>query len=332
MKTEAFFLKDKKFALGPHEVVCAPDEVLIEVEAFGLNYAEVMARRGLYRDAPPDPAVLGYEVVGHIIEVGAHSDSTLLGKRVMAFTRFGGYARHVTTKVNAVINVGEEAAIDLLALCVQGVTAYYMAAYLAPVRPGDRVLVHAAAGGVGSLLIQLAKNAGAEVIAKVGGDHKVDQCKQLGADRVIQYKQADYVQEIKRLGALDVSFNPVGGATAKQDFQLLGAGGRLVLFGGSELGTAPYGLFSKLNFVRKMGIQLPIALMMSSRSVLGVNMLRIADQKPEVLKHCLDAVFNLYTAGKLQPLSGKLFEHTAFTEAHQLLESGASVGKIGVRF
>lgn len=335
MKTEAFFLNEKKFSFGAHEVSCASDEVLIEVEAFGLNYAEVMARRGLYRDAPPAPAVLGYEVVGRIVDCGLSTDSSLLGQRVMAFTRFGGYARHVVSKADAIIPVGNQAAIELLALCTQGVTAFYMAKFLAPVRPGDRVLIHAAGGGVGSLLIQLAKDAGAMVIAKVGSDHKIETCQKLGADSVIQYKHGDYEMALKQIlgeEKLDVSFNPVGGRSAKQDFRLMGAGGRLVLFGGSELGQAKFGFFSKLNFVRKMGLLLPIGLMMSSRSILGVNMLRIADQKPLVLKYCLDEVFKLYMEGKLKPLPGRLFTHTQFDEAHQLLESGESVGKIAVSF
>ena len=178
METEAFVLC--KF--GPsaqafeRKIVEIPaldsDEVLIESEAFGLNYADVMARRGLYREAPAFPCVIGYEVVGTIIQTGSSVDITLIGKRVVAFTRFGGYAKHVITTKDAIAEIGKMPVNDALALATQGVTAYYMANYISPVRTGEHVLIHAAAGGVGTLLIQLAKQAGAIVIAKVSSKEK----------------------------------------------------------------------------------------------------------------------------------------------------------------
>jgi NADPH:quinone reductase-like Zn-dependent oxidoreductase len=139
-------------------------------------------------------------------------------------------------------------------------------------------------------LIQLAKLKGAEVFAKIGDESKRSLVKELGADHVVNYKQSDYGQAIQSiLGSdrLDVSYNPVGGSTSKTDMHLLGSGGRLVLFGGSELGRAKWGIFSSLNFVRKMGLIIPVGLMMRSKSVLGVNMLKIADNRPKVLQHCL---------------------------------------------
>ena len=148
------------------------NDVLIETEAFGLNYADVMARRGLYREAPAFPCVIGYEVVGTIIQTGSSVDITLIGKRVVAFTRFGGYAKHVITTKDAIAEIGKMPVNDALALATQGVTAYYMSNYISPVRTGEHVLIHAAAGGVGTLLIQLAKQAGAIVIAKVSSKEK----------------------------------------------------------------------------------------------------------------------------------------------------------------
>ncbi len=340
MKTEGYFLIKKgdakqAFELRSFELpALKSNEVIVEVEAFGLNYADVMARRGLYREAPPMPCIVGYEAVGKVIEVGHNADQSLVGKRVLAFCRFGGYAKHLITNDYAVVPVANEEAIELLALSTQGVTAYYMAEYLTPVYERDTVLVHAAAGGVGTLLIQMAKRRGATVIAKVGRTEKEALVKELGADAVVNYRTGDYVEQVEKAlngGRLDVSYNPVAGSTYKKDMSLLGSGGRMILFGGSELSGSKLGILSALSFVFKMGRIMPIALMMRSKNILGVNMLKIADNKPEVLKHCLREVVKLYQSGDLKPQSGGMYEADKLAEAHAMLESGNSTGKIGVR-
>ena len=196
--SQAFFLHKKGTSEEAFDLrefqINAPvkQEVLIEVESFGLNYADVMARRGLYKEAPAFPCVVGYEVVGKIIQLGTEADQSLLGKRVMAFCRFGGYSKHVITNDFATVVVNDQPASELLALCTQAVTAYYMAIYLTPIHKGDKVLIHAAAGGVGSLLIQMAKHRGATVIAKVGRKEKEDFVRNLGADFVVNYNDVDY--------------------------------------------------------------------------------------------------------------------------------------------
>ncbi len=307
--------------------------MLIESEAFGLNYADVMASQGLYREAPPKPCVVGYEVVGKVIEVGDPENADLIGKRVLAFCRFGGYAKHVVTEHYAIVPIENFPAGEALALCTQGVTAYYMAYYLSPVRAGERVLIHAAAGGVGNLLVQMCKNEGAEVFAKIGSSKKVELVKNLGADHVIDYSQGDYADKIaKILGnhRLDVSFNPVAGDTFKKDFKLLGSAGRMFLFGGAQLTSGKWGILSGINFLLKMGRPLPIGYMMRSKSLMGVNMLKIGDNKPEVLSLCLKEVFEMYKQNKLKPEVGGEFPVTEFNKAIMELASGKSTGKIAV--
>ena len=341
MKTEAMVLvrkgdADQAFERRPIELrELASNEVLIESEAFGLNYADVMARRGLYREAPPMPCVIGYELVGTVSSVGSAVDKTLIGQRVVAFCRFGGYGKHVVTWDYAVVTIGEMNAEEALVLCTQAVTAYYMAEFLSPIQDGEKVLIHAAAGGVGTVLIQLAKLKGAEVFAKIGDESKRSLVQELGADHVINYKTADYGQEIKKINGtdrLDVSYNPVGGSTSKTDLHLLGSGGRLVLFGGSELGRAKWGVFSSLNFVRKMGLIIPVGLMMRSKSVLGVNMLKIADNRPKVLQHCLLQVVEMYQKGKIKPQVGGVYPIENLHKAHADLEGGKTVGKLTVKW
>ena len=202
--TEAFLLKEKgnpekAFLLSTISIETPKsDEVLIEVTSFGLNYADVMARNGLYKEAPPMPCVIGYEAVGTVTEVGRDVEKSWIGKRVVAFTRFGGYSKKVTTKVSAITEIDDLDAATALSLCTQSVTAFYMANYLAPIHRNEIVLIHAAAGGVGSILIQLAKKAGATVIAKIGNESKHELVKKLGADCIINYNQSNYISEVEK--------------------------------------------------------------------------------------------------------------------------------------
>jgi len=326
---------DRAFRIAEIELSSPKEnEVLIEVEAFGLNYADVMARKGMYRETPTLPCTLGYEVLGKVIAVGSQTHASLLNKRVVAFTRFGAYAKHAITFVDALAEVGDEIdANTALALVVQGVTAYYMSSYISPIRENENVLIHAAAGGVGSLLIQMAKNAGATVIAKVSSDTKKQYCIDLGADYAINYKTHSYADEVtKCIGKqqLHVSYNPVGGSTFKEDRKLLGTASRLFLYGGSQLSEGKLGFVSQLNFLFKMGVIVPIFSSMQSKSFIGINVLRIADLQPKTLKKCLDAVITLYNEKRIQPQNGGTFQFNELVKAHQLLESGRSTGKIVV--
>ena len=341
INTEAVVLIQKGKAQNAFEIrkiqLVEPNdnEVLIEVESFGLNYADVMARNGLYREAPPLPCVIGYEVVGKVTKVGSKVSSDWLGKRVVGFCRFGGYAKHVVTSETAIVEIEDMNPGDALSLCTQSVTAYYMANFISPIRAGDHVLIHAAAGGVGTILIQLAKKMGAVVYAKIGSELKYDVVKSLGADFVINYKQSDYVTQMEHYlnGArLDISYNPIAGATFKKDFKLLGSGGRLLLFGGAEMSGTKWGILSTLNFVRKMGMVIPIGLMMRSKSVLGVNMLKIADNKPQIMMHCLQQVVQLYKAGEIVPQIGGNYPISEIAKAHEELESGTTIGKLAIHW
>lgn len=337
MNSEGYFLVKKGNAQEAFELrnfeLKAPliDELVIEVEAFGLNYADVMARQGLYREAPAFPCIVGYEVVGKVVGCGNVADKHWLGKRVVAFTRFGAYAKHAITKNYAVVAIGDLNAGKALALATQYVTAYYMVHRAANVHPGERVLIHAAAGGVGIALIQLLKLRGAEIYAKVSSDSKMNLVKSLGADFAVNYKKADYkeqIQDLLKSNRLDVSFNPVAGSTFKKDWHLLGTGGRLVLFGGSELSNGKWGLLSTLNFVRKMGVVIPIGLMMRSKTMIGVNMLKVADFKPQVLTQCLNEVVTMLAEGVIDPVVGGVYAHHELPKAHEALEQGNTTGKL----
>jgi len=311
------------------------DDILIKVEGFGLNYADVMARNGLYREAPKMPSILGYEVVGTVEEVGTDCNTALIGKRVVCFTRFGGYAQYAISKNFGCVVIDDMDAGTALCIATQYVTAYYMTHIATNLFEGDKVMIHAGAGGVGTALIQLCKLKGCIVFANAGSPEKLDYIKSHGADYAINYRTTDYETEINthlKEERLDYTFNPIAGSTFKKDFSLIGSGGKLMLFGGSELSGKRWGLLSSLNFVKKMGLMLPIGLMMRSKSVIGINMLKIGDNKPKLLKKCLTEVTQLIKDGKLTPHVGGEFLASNIADAHDFLENRKSIGKIIVKW
>ncbi len=311
-------------------------EVLIKVEAFGLNYADVMARNGLYKAAPPMPSILGYDVVGEVVEAAGEEGKKLLGKRVVAMTRFGGYAEYAKTDYRACAVVSDEMnPAQATALATQYCTAYHAAYECVQVFEGDRVLLHAAAGGVGTALTQLLKLRGCEVFGLTSSDKKLEYLRQNGVDHPINHSKGDYVSEVfKRSGGqrMDVAFNSVGGSTFKKDQKVLDQGGRQVLYGAAELSGSKGGAFAKLNLARKFGLLSPIPLMINSQAVIGINMLAIADHKKMTIKRCLEEVVKMTEDGRLNPAIGGEFEIEKIGEAHEFLESRKSTGKIVVKW
>ncbi|MFK8039364.1 MAG: zinc-binding alcohol dehydrogenase family protein [Crocinitomicaceae bacterium] len=327
---QAFEIKE---TLKPE--VTEVDDVLIKVEAFGLNYADVMARHGQYKEAPPFPAIMGYEVVGTVEAVKDSKNDHLVGRRVVGFTRFGGYAEYALSKDFGIVVINEMDTGSALCIATQYVTAYYMSSVVTNLFKRDKVLIHAGAGGVGTALIQLCKLKGCTVIATAGSEEKINYIESQGADHAINYRRVDYGLEIAELlggDRLDATFNPIAGSTFKKDFALIGSGGRVILFGGSELSGKKWGILSSLNFVRKMGFRLAIGLMMRSKSIIGVNMLKIGDNKPALLHHCLTEVTKLITDGKLKPHVGAIYQASDIAKAHSLLENRKSIGKIIVKW
>lgn len=311
-----------------------PGHVRIKCEGFGLNYADAMAVAGLYREAPPLPAILGYEVVGRIEACGDGVAHEVLGKRVLALTRFGGYAEQVVVDARGAIPVPDDLPIgEALALGTQGCTAWYMANYAFPLMQGQRVLVHSAAGGVGQTLVQLAVHRGCEVFAVVGSKRKADHVRTMGAHHVIDRSQGDYaVQARKLLGKsrFDVSFNPVAGATFKKDMALVGSGGAVVLFGGAARSGKAGGIFASLKFVWDMGLLLPIGLMMRSKSVIGINMLKLGDHRPELMGRCLHEVVHARSQGLVRPHVHGVVPAAEMPRMLSELGAGRTMGKVAV--
>ena len=323
-------------AFQPKEVpvpVPAENEVLIKTEAFGLNFADVMARLGIYRDAPPIPCVLGYEVVGRVESFGKGVKGFQKEQRVVAFTRFGAYAEYAVADHRGVAAIPENMdAGTAAALATQYCTAWFCAEEMIHLHEGDKVLINAAAGGVGIALVQLAKRKKCMVYANCGSDEKVLFVKQLGADFVFNYNKQDYFSELnKQKIRFDVVFDSVGGTNFKKGYRLLAHGGRIVGYGAAEQVNSKF-FFSTIRLLFEFGFFSPAFLLMQSRSIIGANMLRIAESKPDVLQRCLKNIIELTVSGRLKPHIGGVFSPDKIAEAHNLLESRRSIGKVIVKF
>lgn len=306
-------------------------EALIKVEAFGLNFADIMARKGMYKDAPPIPSVIGYDVVGTVERVGSNVTNLLEGDRVTALTRFGGYAEYAITDARAAAKISDKISVtEGTALTTQYCTAYYCAAEVVNLFAGDKVLIHSAAGGVGAGLMQYALHKGCEVFATTGSDSKVELLKQMGAHHVINTRKVEfdeYVEEITKGDGVDVIFDAVGADFIKRGIKILNAGGRIVCYGAAQM-TDASNIFSQLVKGIQFGIYHPAEFMMTSKSLIGVNMLKIADHKPDVLKRCLESVVRLVDEGVFKPQGGKIFKASEIADAHNFLEGRKSTGKV----
>ena len=304
------------------------NEVGVIVEASGINFADVVARLGQYQDCPPLPAIIGYEAVGRVEKVGKDVTTLKKGDRVLAFTRFGGYSQYVTQQESAVAKIGEDMeAGKALALATQYSTAFYACSVATNVLPNETVLIHAGAGGVGTALIQLCKLKNAKIYTTAGSESKLEYCRKQGAHVVINYTKEDFSEVIKE--PIDLAFDAVGADNFRKSYKLLNRGGRIIGYGAAAM-TDASNIFSKAKMGLQFGIYHPAQLLMESRSMIGVNMLRIADYKPDTLKYCMESVIQLLHEGKIDPHVGKMYAAKDIYQAHDDMLDRKTMGKIGI--
>jgi len=309
--------------------VVANGEVRIRVTAYGLNYADVLSRQGLYRECPPLPCIIGYDVEGIVDEVAPDVISFKKGDPVFALTRFGGYAQYATTKVEAVGHLPQATKIGQgCALATQYVTAYHAAIHCQTLMKGEKVLIHAAAGGLGTALIQIALWKGCIVIGVAGGKEKIEYLKSLGVQHPVDHQQTSYLDYVKENlgGRVDVVFDTLGGSSIKKAKSILGRGGRIVSLGAATI-SGKTGKLDLLRLVMGFGVFSPIGYLTSSQSLIGVNMLKIADYRPDIIAHGFKEVQALFELGVLRPHVGKVFEQSQLAEAHEWMQNRRSIGK-----
>jgi NADPH:quinone reductase len=295
----------------------SPTEILIEVKATGLNFAEVQQTRGLYPVGKPFPFVMGFEAAGIVAALGSEVTSFSIGQRVAAIVSSGGFADYATTDAGAAFPIPAAVSFaEATSIVVQGLSAYALLKLAAKPQPTDTVLVQSAAGGVGLFLVQLLKIMGVkQVIALAGSDDKLAFVKDLGADTVINYSKPDWAAKaLKATGGrgVDLVLEAASGEIGGQSFKLLAPFGREVMYGAQNM----YDTFTSEQVTQ---------LIVKQQSVIGFN---ITSTPQSQLAACLSELLPLVADGKLKMHVGASFPLAEFASAFEALASRKTIGKV----
>jgi len=292
-----------------------PSEAIVKVATSGVNFIDVYQREGRYK--VPLPFIAGQEGAGTVSAVGAEVKSVKAGDRVAWTGVQGGYTEYAAVPADRLVAIptgvdDRQAAAAML----QGMTAHYLAYTTFPLKKGDIALVHAAAGGVGLILVQMAHNLGARVIGTVSTEDKAKLAREAGADEIILYTQSDFESDTKRLTGgkgVDVVYDSVGKTTFEKGLNILRPRGMMVLFGGSSGAVPP---FDPLALTAKGSLFL-------TRPSLGHYIMTRAE-----LESRAEGVFGLIAAGKLKLRIEHMYPLAQAQQAHRELEGRKTTGKL----
>lgn len=313
-----------------------PDEVLVNVVAAGVNYADCIVRMGLYESAKAYvgwPITPGFEFAGHVARLGAGADGLQLGDTVFGVCRFGGYATQVVVPRSQLFVVPEgmqpAAAAGVPAVFL---TAWYALSELSRLRPKMKVLVHSAAGGVGLAAVQIARAFDCEPIGIVGADHKLNVALEYGASQVFSKHDKDLWRRVREAApdGYAAVLDPNGADTLRKSYDALGPMGRLIVYGFSSM--LPMGR-GKPSYARLVAKYLktprfnPIEMTGDNKSVMAFNLSYLFEHQ-ELLTEAMAQMLELFAAGRLRPLGFQSFSLSEAGQAHRLLESGQTTGKL----
>jgi NADPH:quinone reductase-like Zn-dependent oxidoreductase len=300
-------------------------EVRIDVAAAGVNFADVMARMGLYPDAPKPPCVIGYEAAGSILELGEDVSGLQTGQRVVAGTKFGGYASQVVVPATDVVPLPDSLSFAQgAAIPVNYVTAWAALIRYGALQRGERVLVHAAAGGVGIAATQIARRAGAEVYG-TASPSKHDRIRELGVEHALDYTKPGWERELE---PMDVILDAVAGKSFRTSYSLLRPGGRLVAFGASSLVSGQRrNLITALRTIVRMPRFNLIRQMSESKAVIGLNMLTLWKDR-DTLEPWIAPLREMLDDGTIKPVVAGEFSFEEAGAAHTMITERRNVGKV----
>jgi NADPH:quinone reductase-like Zn-dependent oxidoreductase len=312
-----------------------PGELRIAVRAAGINFADLLARSGVYPDAPPPPCVVGYEVAGEVESVGEGVEGFAVGDRVIAGTKFDGQAELVAVPANQVIPLPTRMSVEQgAAVVVNYTTAYAGLVVMGGLKAGERVLIHSAGGGVGTAATQVAKRIGAEVFGTASAS-KHEAIEALGVDHPIDYRSRDFAEEVLRLTGgegIDVAFDALGPKSFRKDYRLLRAGGRLVMYGYAESESASARNLPALaaGLARAPFATLPwwksLAMMNENKGVFGLNMLSWWER--EGLDRVLEPLAAELAEGAYDPVVAESFPFDRAADAHRFIAERRNLGKV----
>lgn len=317
-------------------LAAGPGEVVVDVRAIGVNYADCIVRMGLYASAKEFvgwPITPGFEVAGVVREVGQNVSDLQVGDRVFAVTLFDGYSTQVRVARHQVFRMPEGMTFEqAAAIPAVYMTAYFAVFELAHPRKGANVLIHSAAGGVGGCLVQLCKIAGARTVGVVGSSHKIDTAKEQGCDEVIDKSSEPLWEAAERYApkGYDVVFDANGVATLKDSYRHTRPAGKLVVYGFHTMmpkaGGRPNYLKLAVDFLRTPRFN-PLDMTNDSISVMAFNLSYLFD-RAELLDEGMSSVLGWLAEGKIQPPPVTTYRLEDVADAHRAIESGQTVGKL----
>ena len=299
----------------------APHQVLIRVQAISVNFADIKSRQGQYHGTVPGEAFTpGLDCAGEIVDIGSNVTRFRKGQRVMAFPKEGSYAEFVKADEVLTFAVPDELPIETAAASLTvGITAYNVIRKMARLETGETILIHAAAGGIGSTAVQLAKIFGAgKIIGTAGSDEKTALAEKFGADYAINYRVEEFQEKVKEItggkGA-DVILDTVGGDNFERSMECLAPFGRIISFGHANEGSVP-------------GNVKTTELHSSCRSVIGYSTGTYRKHRPEFLHEAAEKITALLVQGELNIIISKRYALEEAPEAHAHIESRQSFGKV----
>jgi NADPH:quinone reductase-like Zn-dependent oxidoreductase len=300
-------------------------QVRIDVSAAGINFADVMARMGLYPDAPKPPCVVGYEVAGTILELGDGVQSLSPGQRVLAGTEFGGYASEVVVRPDDVVPLPDRLSFQQgAAIPVNYGTAWAGLIGYGNLQPGERVLVHSAGGGVGIAATQIAKRTGAEVYG-TASPAKHARITELGVDHALDYTRSGWE---RGLPPFDVILDAIGGRSFRRSYDMLAPGGRLVAFGASSVVSGQRrNVVTALSTLARMPRFNLVKQMSESKAVIGLNMLTLWKDRGS-LRPWIRPLLQMLDDGTVNPVVAGEFPFAKAGEAQTMITERRNVGKV----
>ncbi|MFZ0061410.1 MAG: medium chain dehydrogenase/reductase family protein [Pyrinomonadaceae bacterium] len=306
-------------------------QVVVAVKAAGLNFADILARQGLYPDGPKKPCVMGYEVAGVIESVGPGVDQSIVGLPVVALTRFGGQADKIVVAESQLFEKPESLSFEqAAAIPVNYLTAYALLVVMGGLRKGEAVLIHNAGGGVGLAALDIAKKIGA-ITYGTASPSKHQFLRDRGLDHPIDYRNQDWLPVLKELTherGVELVIDPIGGAHWKKSYAALRHTGRLGMFGVSV--ASANGLSGKVKMV-KAALQMPrfhpIGLLNKNRGVFGLNLGHMWHE-PEKVMDWIAALMAGVSEGWIRPHVDRVFPFSEAGKAHAYMEARKNIGKV----
>src|SRR5712691_5731149 len=306
-------------------------QVLVRVKAAGLNFADILARQGLYPDGPPKPCVMGYEVSGTIETVGDGVDQNLVGNPVIAMTRFGGQAELVVAPDTQILAKPETLTFEQgAAIPVNYLTAWALLVTMGGLTKDEAVLIHNAGGGVGLAALDIAKHIGATTYGTASaGKHEF--LKQRGLDHAIDYRNQDWLpvlMDLTKGRGVELVIDPLGGKSWKKTYRALRTTGRMGVFGMSTASAS--GIRGKIRAMKAL-VQTPkfnpLALMNRNKGVFGLNLGHLWGEGEKVAEWTREIVRGIHE-GWIQPHVDRAFPFDQVAEAHRYIEARKNIGKV----